>query len=93
MMEYIDQLKTKRKMALRFGKLADTQAQYEIKPDAMKKVLNGSKSLSGLTECVVQLKNRPKYHQLINEKSADGIFTISRKPAFYLMKWPVFHLE
>lgn len=50
MTNFIEELKGKRKFALRLGKLADTQAIYTIRPDTIKKLYNGSKSFEELTE-------------------------------------------
>lgn len=38
---FIDELKRKRKFALRLGKLADEQAHFSIRPDIIKKLCNG----------------------------------------------------
>lgn len=48
--EFFDTLKTKRKVALRLGVLADAQAHYTIKPDIVKKLCSGSKSFDDLEE-------------------------------------------
>lgn len=48
--EFFKELKHQRKFALRLGRLAEEQAQFIIKPDSFKKILNGSKLLSDLTE-------------------------------------------
>lgn len=48
--DFYDALKQKRKVALRLGKLADEQAHYNLRPDILKKVLSGSRSISDLTE-------------------------------------------
>lgn len=50
MREFLETLKTKRKLALRLGFLAADEAVYNLKPDVVKKLLNGSKELSNLTE-------------------------------------------
>ncbi|MCQ2107515.1 MAG: NYN domain-containing protein [Fibrobacter sp.] len=50
MREFLETLKTKRKLALRLGFLAADEAVYNLKPDVVKKLLNGSKGLSNLTE-------------------------------------------
>jgi len=47
---FLDELKHQRKFALRMGRLSEEQAQYNLKPDVTKKILNGSKALEDLTE-------------------------------------------
>ena len=48
--EFFKELKHQRKFALRLGRLAEEQAQFNIKPESFKKVLNGSVKLEDLTE-------------------------------------------
>lgn len=48
--EFFKELKHQRKFALRLGRLAEEQAQFIIKPDSFKKILNGSRALSDLKE-------------------------------------------
>ena len=48
--DFFNKLKKKRKFALRMGELAEQQAHYELKPNIVNKILNGSKCLSDLTE-------------------------------------------
>ena len=48
--DFFKELKHQRKFALRLGRLAEEQAQFTIKPDSFKKVLNGSKKLDDLNE-------------------------------------------
>ena len=50
MTEFLDELKEKRKVALRLGKLADAQACYTLRPDAVKKLFNGSLALEDIGE-------------------------------------------
>lgn len=50
MTEFLNQLKKKRKFALRMGKLADTQAHFTIRPAILKKLCNGTISFDELTE-------------------------------------------
>lgn len=50
MTEFLDQLKKKRKFALRMGKLADTQAHFTIRQDILKKMCNDKISFDQLTE-------------------------------------------
>lgn len=47
---FFKELKHQRKFALRLGRLAEEQAHFDIKPDIMKKLLNGKKQFSDLTE-------------------------------------------
>ena len=49
-MQFFDELKKKRKFAIRLGKLAEEQAHYTIKPQAVKKLCNGSLNFSDLQE-------------------------------------------
>lgn len=48
--EFYNELKKKRKFALRFGKLAEEQAHYIIPPKIVKKLCNGSMKFDDLTE-------------------------------------------
>ena len=48
--DFFNELKTKRKVALRLGILAETQAHYTIKPEIVKKLCSGNKSFADLTE-------------------------------------------
>lgn len=50
MNDFLNELKKKRKFALRMGKLADAQAYYSIRYDILKKVCNGSVAFSDLKE-------------------------------------------
>ncbi len=47
---FFDELKKKRKLALRLGKLADEQAYYTLKPDSVKKLCRGRLTVPDLTE-------------------------------------------
>lgn len=47
---FFKELKHQRKFALRLGRLAEEQAEFIIKPDAFKKILNGSKKIEELDE-------------------------------------------
>lgn len=51
MNQFLDELKKKRKFALRLGKLAEEQAHYTIRPEIVKKLCNGTISFSELKEC------------------------------------------
>ena len=50
MNEFLNELKKKRKFALRMGKLADAQAHYGIRPDIVKKLCAGTKKFDELVE-------------------------------------------
>ena len=50
MNQFLDELKKKRKFAIRLGKLAEEQAHYTIRPNIIKKLCNGGLSFSELTE-------------------------------------------
>lgn len=50
MNQFLDELKKKRKFALRLGKLAEEQAHYTIRPEIVKKLCNGMISFSDLKE-------------------------------------------
>ena len=47
---FIDELKRKRKFAIRLGKLADEQAHFTIRPDIIKKLCNGHMQFNELTQ-------------------------------------------
>lgn len=48
--EFFKELKHQRKFALRLGRLAEEQAQFNIKPDSFKKILQGTRTIEDLTE-------------------------------------------
>ena len=48
--QFLNELKKKRKFAIRLGKLADEQAHYTIRPDIVKKLCNGSINFADLSE-------------------------------------------
>lgn len=48
--EFFQNLKAKRKVALRLGMLSEAQAHYTIRPDVVKKLCNGSRLFSDLDE-------------------------------------------
>lgn len=50
MNQFLDELKKKRKFALRLGKLAEEQAHYTIRPEVVKKLCNQTISFSDLKE-------------------------------------------
>lgn len=61
--EFYDCLKKKRKFALRFGKIADTQAYYNFKPDVAKSILMGKRTLDSITENDIKI--------YVNQKGVD----------------------
>lgn len=48
--DFFNELKKKRKLALRMGELAEQQAHFELKPNIITKLVNGTKSLNDLKE-------------------------------------------
>ena len=48
--QFLNELKKKRKFALRLGKLAEEQAHYTIRPQVVKKLCTGTISFDDLTE-------------------------------------------
>lgn len=48
--DFFDELKSKRKFALRLGTLSDDRAGYLLGPDTLKKLMNGKIKLEDLTE-------------------------------------------
>lgn len=50
MTEFLNELKNKRKVALRMGQLAESQAFYNLRPEIIKKLCNGTINFSDLTE-------------------------------------------
>lgn len=76
----------KRKLAMRRGELAETQAYYYLKPDVLCMVLSGEKQLSQLTEKDFRLDVKQKgvdmrigldVASLANEKYVDQIILIA----------------
>jgi uncharacterized LabA/DUF88 family protein len=49
-MAFYDELNKLRKMALRFGRIADNYLDYTIKPSVVKDILNGTKSITSLAD-------------------------------------------
>lgn len=47
---FLDELKKKRKVALRMGVLADAQAHYNLRPEIVKKICSGTLEISDLKE-------------------------------------------
>lgn len=58
--DFFNELKHKRKVALRLGRLSDNALQYNIKPDSFKKLLNGKLSLEQLTDNDIKLNIEQK---------------------------------
>ncbi len=50
MSEFLDELRHRRKFALRLGKLSDINLNYNLKPDITKKLLNGTMAIEDLSE-------------------------------------------
>lgn len=50
MTQFLDELKKRRKFALRLGKLADAQACYTLRPQVVKKICNGKVTFGDLKE-------------------------------------------
>lgn len=58
--DFFNSLRTKRKFALRLGKLADATATFNLKSDVTKKILSGARVLTDLTEKDFDLALRQK---------------------------------
>lgn len=54
--QFLDELKKKRKFAIRLGKLAEEQAHYTIRPEIVKKLCNGTIEFSALKESDFRLE-------------------------------------
>lgn len=48
--DFFNELRCKRKFAVRLGNLSESTARYNLKPDVVKKLMNGDLSISELTE-------------------------------------------
>lgn len=59
-MDFLNELKSKRKFALRLGSLSDEHATYNLNPEVTKKLLNNSLSLSDITEKDFHLSMKQK---------------------------------
>lgn len=59
-LDFFQQLRCKRKVALRLGRLSENTLHYNIKPESFKKLLNGSIQLSDLTESDLKLNVEQK---------------------------------
>lgn len=84
--QFLDELKKKRKFAIRLGKLAEEQAHYTIRPDIVKKLCNGTLQFSALTEndfCIqidqkgVDMKIGLDIASMAYKKQVDQIILIS----------------
>ncbi len=84
--QFFNELKRKRKFAIRLGKLAEEQAHYTINPAVVKKLCNGTITFSDLTEhdfCLqidqkgVDMKIRLDIASLAYKKQVDQIVLIS----------------
>lgn len=60
MKKFLTELKRRRKFALRLGRLSETSLCYTLKPDSLKKLLNGSLKLNQLTESDLSLNIEQK---------------------------------
>lgn len=58
--DFFTELKHQRKFALRFGRLAEEQAFYNLRPEVTRKLLNGTKAISDLKESdfVINMKQK-----------------------------------
>lgn len=63
MMDFLAELKRKRKFALRMGKLADNQAHYELDSEIVKKLCRGTLTVDNLKES--------DFHLAVNQKGVD----------------------
>ncbi len=60
MNNFLINLKSKRKFAIRLGRLSDNEARYTIKPHIVKQLLDGSKKLSDINKFDFQLDIKQK---------------------------------
>ena len=86
MNDFLTELKSKRKFALRLGTLSEERLEYNLKNDALKKLLNGRITLDELTESDFQLSIEQKgvdmkigidISSLAYKKQVDQIILIS----------------
>ncbi len=58
--EFLNELKKKRKFAIRLGKLAEEQAHYTIRPNIVRKLCSGTLQFSDLTESdfIIQIEQK-----------------------------------
>lgn len=47
---FLNELKSKRKFAIRLGRLSDTETRYSLKPDVVKALFTGKKTIDEITE-------------------------------------------
>lgn len=59
-LDFFDELKHKRKVALRMGRLSENALHYSLKPESVKKLLNGTYQISDLTESDLKLNVEQK---------------------------------
>lgn len=59
-LEFYDELKKKRKVAVRMGRLSDVNAHYALKPTAVKKLCNKSLTVDDLTDNDFQISFKQK---------------------------------
>lgn len=85
-LDFFQQLRCKRKVALRLGRLSENSLQYNLKPESFKKLLNGNLQLSELTESDLKLNVEQKgvdmrigidISSLAYKKQVDQIILIS----------------
>ena len=60
MTEFLNKLKSKRKLALRLGRLSDAQLHYNLKYDSFKKLVKGTLSVSSLSQQDLELNIEQK---------------------------------
>lgn len=58
--QFYQELRHKRKVALRLGNLADSNLSYSLKPDAFKRFMNGELTIENITEQDVMLDIKQK---------------------------------
>lgn len=59
-LDFFQQLRCKRKVALRLGRLSENTLQYQLKQASFKKLLNGTIQLSDLTDADLKLNIEQK---------------------------------
>lgn len=60
MNEFLSELKKKRKVALRLGRLSENETNYTLKYDSVKKLLNGKLTINDLSESDFYLTSKQK---------------------------------
>lgn len=58
--EFLQNLKQKRKFAVRLGRLSDNDVQYSLYPETMRELLDGNINVSDLTEASFELNMKQK---------------------------------